>query len=145
MTTTAPAAELPLIDTDHLRSITAGMTAYQMYETLQQLQASVLNDYQEVYPNVVELCTQKNQKVFAETVHGLKGCFMMTGWTRVGRFCAASLAAARQGNFRDWETFPEELKELFSKSSEAMSKFLITIATAEPPKPLVTYNNIEAP
>ena len=143
--TTRPPVESPLLDVEHLRSITAGMTPHQVYETLQQLQASVCNDYQEVYPRIVELCTQQDQKVFAETIHGLKGCFMMTGWTRAGRHCAAALTAARHGTFQGWNAFPSELKELFAQSSEAMSRHLASLAPAEPPKPLPEYNTDERP
>jgi PAS domain S-box-containing protein len=132
--------EPPLIDTGHLETITAGMSGLQVYETLKELNLSVCNDFQENYPRVVEACTQRDQKQFAHVVHGLKGCFLMTGWTRVGKRCAVAIAAARQGQFVEWETFAPELKDLFQISADAMASYLLTLAPASPPKPFVTYN-----
>jgi len=121
--TPAPAG-LPWVDTTHLRTITMGMTPEQLHASLSQLYFSVCADYQDVLPQIIETCTKRDQAIFAQTIHGLKGCFMMTGWTRAGTRCAQALAAARKNSFTEWQTFPDELKSLYKHSSEAMSLYL---------------------
>ena len=61
---------------------------------------------------------------FAETIHGLKGCFMMIGWGRAGAFCAEALGGARKGEFKDWQTFADNLTVTFALSSKTMSAHL---------------------
>jgi PAS domain S-box-containing protein len=113
-----------LLDRSHLETITSGLSSAQAISTLHQLHTSVCTDYNEVMPRIAELCTQHENNAFAETVHGLKGCFMMVGWTRLGRHCADALTLARKGEFTAWKTFPAELAQLFEKSSTEMTRYL---------------------
>jgi PAS domain S-box-containing protein len=122
--TPAVSAERPWLDLIHLETITTGLTPDQRLDTLRQLHASVCNDYEQTLPLVVECCQQQDQPRFAETIHGLKGCFMMIGWSRVGTYCAESLALARKGGFKDWQGFPQNLQDSFNRSSEAMTVLL---------------------
>ncbi|MFT3867992.1 MAG: PAS domain S-box protein [Nibricoccus sp.] len=119
----------PLIDRSHLQTITAGMTCEQVIETLTHLHGSVCTDFSDTFPLISKICIARNQKQFAETIHGLKGCFMMTGWTRAGKLCAQALAAARQDNFSNWEKFPNELQELYAISNQAMTAHLSLLQT----------------
>ncbi len=119
---TPPTSSLrPLIDIAHLDTITSGLPPEQALETLRQLHTSVCNDYMDTYSAVVECCRLKDQARFAETIHGLKGCFMMIGWTHMGMFCADSLGLARKGEFKDWQTFTEKLGAAFIQSTKAMT------------------------
>jgi PAS domain S-box-containing protein len=139
--TTIPAttSERPWVDTRHLEEITPGMNPEQARETLRQLHLSVCNDFNETIPTVATCCEQQDQAHFAETIHGLKGCFMMIGWKRAGFLCAEALAAARKGEFTAWQTFVEELKSCFNHSSEHMSAYLdnrnVNDHDAEAPSP----------
>jgi len=117
-------AERPLVDSEHLETITMGMTPEQILDTLRQLHLSVCTDYEATLPTVLELCERQSQSHFAETIHGLKGCFMMIGWSQVGTLCAESLTASRKGEFKDWPVFPDKLKAAFARSSTAMTAHL---------------------
>ncbi len=117
----------PLIDIPHLHTITAGLPPDQIWETLASLQANVGSDFSDTYQQIVEVCSRRDQKHFAETIHGLKGCFMMTGWTRAGKWCAQALMAAREGVFDQWTTFPDELSKLYHLSNQAMTALLATL------------------
>ncbi|MFT3784468.1 MAG: PAS domain S-box protein [Nibricoccus sp.] len=127
------------VDGSHLETITAGLSPEQIVETLTQLHASVCNDFNAAYPQIRDLCERRDQKQFAETVHGLKGCFMMTGWIRAGKRCAQALGAARQGNFNGWLTFPQELRSLFEQSNKAMTEHLALLQRKadQTPQPVV--------
>jgi CheY-like chemotaxis protein len=124
--------ETPWVDIGHLQTITMGMTPDQVCESLAQLHASVCTDYQENLPRIIDLCAQRDQANFAQTVHGLKGCFMMIGWIRAGTRCTQALTAARKNIFNDWQTFPDELKSLFNRSSEAMAEYLNSLHANNP-------------
>jgi len=124
LTIQATTSERPWIDTRHLEEITPGMNPEQARETLRQLHLSVCNDFNETAPTVATCCEQQDQAHFAETIHGLKGCFMMIGWNRAGFLCADALVAARKGEFTEWKSFVEELKSCFRHSSERMSAYL---------------------
>ena len=114
-------SDQPWIDTLHLETITMGLSPEQSLDTLRQLHASVCADYKDNFPSIVECCGLQDQAHFAETIHGLKGCFMMIGWSRAGMFCAEALASARKGEFKDWPTFADKLNTVFNRSSEIMS------------------------
>jgi hypothetical protein len=122
--TPAASTEVPWLDTAHLETITAGLPPEQSLETLRQLHDSVCNDFRDTFVSVVECCERQDQVRFAETVHGLKGCFMMIGWNRAGAACADALAAARKGEFKDWPTFADKLTATFALSSKTMSAYL---------------------
>lgn len=112
------------LDAVHLENITAGLAPEQSLDTLRQLHASVCNDYADTFPQVVECCAQKDQTRFAETIHGLKGCFMMIGWNHAGKLCADALSLARKGEFKEWSKFADKLSTAFSHSSELMTSLL---------------------
>jgi CheY-like chemotaxis protein len=112
------------LDNHHLEIITLGLQPEQALATLTQLHDSVCNDYKETLASVIECCEARDQVRFAETIHGLKGCFMMIGWARAGAFCADALAAARKGEFKDWQTFADKLAATFALSSKTMSAYL---------------------
>ncbi|MBK9991648.1 MAG: PAS domain S-box protein [Verrucomicrobia bacterium] len=120
-----PSSHEPLwLDTVHLENITAGLAPEQSLDTLRQLHTSVCNDYADTMPQVVECCAQKDQPRFAQTIHGLKGCFMMIGWNHVGQLCADALGLARKGEFKEWSKFADKLGSAFAHSSESMAKLL---------------------
>ena len=114
----------PLIDVAHLDTIITGLPAEQALDTLRQLHTSVCTDYVDTFSAIVECCNSRDQTRFAETVHGLKGCFMMIGWTQIGMLCADSLSLARKGEFKDWQTFTEKLAAAFFQSTKAMTQLL---------------------
>jgi PAS domain S-box-containing protein len=120
----ATSAEHPWVDTLHLETITFGLPPEQALATLRQLHTSVCKDCNDTFPAVAECCEQRDQTRFAETVHGLKGCFMMIGWNHVALLCADALTAARKGEFAEWQTFPGRLKAAFEHSSATMSGHL---------------------
>jgi len=125
--------EHPLVDTAHLETITTGMNPEQALDALRQLQVTVCDDYQINLPRVLELCAQQDQPGLAETIHGLKGCFMMIGWNRAGTRCAEALVEARKGTFKEWATFTDELEKLFSQSSGVMARYLDDRSTRKGP------------
>ena len=135
----ASPAEHPWVDTVHLETITLGLPAEQAVATLRQLHASVCKDCAENFPAVTECCQSKNQTCFAETIHGLKGCFMMIGWNRVATLCADALTIARRGEFTEWQVFPEHLTSAFKHSSAIMAAYLDKLTSechrSEPPAP----------
>ena len=122
--TKAAPTEVPWLDTAHLETISAGLPPEQSFETLRQLHDSVCNDFKDTFVSIVECCERQDQPRFAETIHGLKGCFMMIGWSRAGAFCAEALAAARKGEFKGWPTFADKLTATFALSSKTMSAYL---------------------
>ena len=123
-TSVIPSEQQPWLDTAHLETITLGLAPEQSLETLRQLQASVCSDFKDTFPSIVDCCERQDQARFAETIHGLKGCFLMIGWSRAGAFCAETLAAARKGEFKNWPFFADELSATFALSSKTMSAHL---------------------
>ena len=122
--------EAPWVDRAHLESAMPGFTPAQSIEMLRHLHVAAGADFQQIWPQVAAACQQKDSRRLAELAHGLKGCFLMLGWTRIAGRCIAVLGQTRKGEFTEWENFPTELKYLFGTSSTAMDDYLATVAPA---------------
>jgi PAS domain S-box-containing protein len=123
-------AEAPWVDFAHLESLTPGLRPARAAETLAPLHLSAVGDFEQIWPQVLVACEQKDPLRLAELVHGLKGCFLMLGWSRVARRCVQVLGEARRNEFAEWDRFPTELEHLFCTSAAVMADYLATLAGA---------------
>ncbi len=123
--TPAPEAELAsALNLPHIRSLQEGMTPPAAVESLRQLHASVDADFTQTALRLDEICANKDLPQFIQTVHGLKGCFLMLGFAGVGGRCAEALAHARQGTFTDWQSFPGDLRKRYQENSRQMAAYV---------------------
>jgi len=129
----AEPADLPWVDRVHLEHVMPGLTPAQAAETIGHLHDAAAADFHQLWPRIVEACARKDGPHLAELVHGLKGCFLMLGWTRIASFCVEALTQARKGEFVAWETFPGDLKQFYNSSTAAMTDYLSS--TVEKPAP----------
>ena len=134
----SPAAEVvasPLIDFTHLEATIPGLSGLQMLAIQQRMRRAVARDFEAIWPRIVEAVAHQNQDQLAEAVHALKGCFSALGWNRIAGRCAEALQQARAQQFSRWETFPDELQQLYAASMAEMTRHLATTDPAESPTP----------
>ncbi|HLP00927.1 MAG TPA: response regulator [Opitutaceae bacterium] len=113
-----------LVDRDQLNAMFPGLPPAQVADVLQQLQASAARDLETAWPRLGKACAARDCAHLAETAHGLKGCFMMLGWSRLAAFCSDAVLQARRGTFTAWSTFGPELQKLYDLSVAEMRCFL---------------------
>jgi signal transduction histidine kinase/CheY-like chemotaxis protein len=120
----APVAGPDLVDRDQLNAMFPGLPPAQVADVLQQLQTSAARDLDTAWPRLGKACAARDCAHLAETAHGLKGCFMMLGWSRLAAYCSDAVLQARRGTFTAWGTFGPELQKLYDLSVAEMRCFL---------------------
>ncbi|MFT3829683.1 MAG: response regulator [Opitutaceae bacterium] len=126
----APATAPDLVDRDQLNAMFPGLPPAQVADVLQQLQVSAARDLETAWPRLGKACAARDSARLSDTAHGLKGCFMMLGWSRLAAFCSDAVLQARRGSFSAWGTFGPELQKLHDLSVAEMRCFLEELQNA---------------
>ncbi|WP_414662243.1 PAS domain S-box protein [Horticoccus sp. 23ND18S-11] len=112
------------VDADHLRATTQGLDANAATDLITQIYAASQADFASLRPRLIEACAARNSKQVALCVHGLKGCVLALGWSRMGSHCAETLHALRENRLHAWAELPAELDELYRTSAAEMERLL---------------------
>lgn len=110
----------PWVDAAQLTAMLEGLPGEDWSDTLRELQATAVADYESKLPLLDAACRSRDGNAVGEIVHGLKGCFSLLGWTRFAEHCGAIQAQARLGAILDWESLPNEIHRLYLDSTTAM-------------------------
>jgi CheY-like chemotaxis protein len=110
----------PLVDTAHLAAALPRSLGVARVQILRGMRNAVALDYTTLRVDLDRACTERNAAVLGRTLHALKGCFLTIGWARLAHFCASQLAEVRADTFTGWATLPDQLRELYAESQDAM-------------------------
>jgi len=113
------------IDGEHLKALTDGLTSAEAFELISQLHDTVKSDFKAVRPALGEACALQETDRLIASIHGLKGCVLSIGWTRMGTRCAETLSALRENRFSSWSDLPLEIDELCTVSSAELHRTLL--------------------
>lgn len=119
-----PAPSAPWIDHAHLAAFSEGMAPSNALELITRIYATVLSDYAELRSKLEQACSLRQPEAVATCVHGLKGCVLSIGWTRMGAYCSEVLTAVRANRFDDWTVLVAHLEELRQTSAVEMEHTL---------------------
>ena len=125
------AEQLPWVDESHLAAITEGLDARVAQEFIHSFYDAAKKDFGEIHPRLVTACAARKVEDARRCVHGLKGCVLSVGWSRMGQRCSDILLGLKENQTLAWDEFPEELAMLYRASTEAMSRILAADAVGK--------------
>lgn len=128
-----PESSAPYVDRAHLFAMIEGLERKESIGILSDLYRAVEADLIALLPRIVEACRDRETQPLVSAVHGLKGCVLTLGWTRMGDHCAQTIAALREDRFAAWANLPEDLEALHRLSAEKFEEILSSMATETPP------------
>jgi PAS domain S-box-containing protein len=119
---TVPSSPPEWIDLSHHRATTEGLDAAAAGSLLAQLHAAARADYEALRPRVAAACAARDPRALHACVHGLKGCAVSLGWTRLAAHCIETLRALNAETFDRWEDFPARLEGWVEATSAAFER-----------------------
>jgi len=115
----------PWVDRAHLAAITDGLDEAASTELITQIYTAAKSDFAALRPRLAEACAARQIQQLAACVHGLKGCVLSLGWTRMSEHCAETLRALTENRFAGWADLPNELDELYHASAAELERALV--------------------
>lgn len=126
--TTPPTSVTPpayaWVDRTHLHACTEGMDADSAQAFLWQLYTTSKADFALVRDRLIPACEARDRAQLATHVHGLKGCVMMLGWTRLAAYCSETLILLRSNQFESWNVILVEIDRLYAASVAEFEQML---------------------
>jgi CheY-like chemotaxis protein len=117
----------PLIDIPYLEAAIPGQSDPQRAAILRRMHRAVSGDFEKIWPRVVDAGSRQDQNQLGESLHALKGCFAVVGWSRLTSRCSKALDQARARRFAEWTTLPDELQWLYAASTAELIRYLAVL------------------
>jgi len=114
------------IDIEHLKQTTEGLENDAAADLIVQLFTASKADFDALRPRLAEACALRQVQQLSLCIHGLKGCVLSLGWTRMGSRCLEAHRALKENRFEAWVELPRELDKLFRMSTSELERSLAT-------------------
>lgn len=106
----------PIFDSQHLKAAFPGFSDSELAEFVTGMQQRAVGDFEHIWPLVQAACRSHSQQELHTATHGLLGCARTMGWKRLASLCEDAVHLSKNGEFKAWDSFPDDLQQLFAES-----------------------------